>query len=192
MVCARHQKWTRGAEWARLILPRRAPKQMNLMAIGGSIGTTTAYLDSIAAAVAAAPVASSSSSSSSSPLPSSPTATVTFAPDHGVLRAPLVLCHSFEELDQLGATGRLHGAVVVFQVPFTTYGVTTQFRKSAASRASPYGAVGVLVRSVTPFSLDSPHTGTMTQPQTLGDGTMSFRSASLTLPLHVSTSHIGL
>jgi len=37
--------------------------------------------------------------------------------------------------------------------PFTTYGETVMYRVIGADRASQYGAIGVLVRSVTPYSL---------------------------------------
>lgn len=35
--------------------------------------------------------------------------------------------------------------------------ITVDFRVNGASRASEYGAVGVLIRSVTPFSIESPY-----------------------------------
>ena len=41
------------------------------------------------------------------------------------------------------------------------YGQTVEYRGRGASRAAKYGAVGVLVRSVTAHSLRTPHTGAM-------------------------------
>jgi carboxypeptidase Q len=34
-----------------------------------------------------------------------------------------------------------------------------KFRSSGAIRVANYGGIGMLIRSVTPFSIDSPHTG---------------------------------
>lgn len=50
---------------------------------------------------------------------------------------------------------------MVFNQKFVSYGVTVQYRDYAASKAATFGAVAVLVRSVTPFSLYTPHTGWM-------------------------------
>lgn len=48
---------------------------------------------------------------------------------------------------------------MVFNPPWVSYGVTVAYRGSGASEASKYGAVAALVRSITPYSLDTPHTG---------------------------------
>jgi carboxypeptidase Q len=77
----------------------------------------------------------------------------------GGLTAEAVVVRNFEELDALGE--RVRGKVVVYNVPFTTYGETVAYRGAGASRASKYGAVAVLVRSVTPVSLQTPHTGSL-------------------------------
>lgn len=71
--------------------------------------------------------------------------------------AEAVVVRSFDELETLGE--RVRGKIVVYNVPFTTYGATVRYRSSGASRAARYGAVGALVRSVTPVSLQTPHTG---------------------------------
>jgi carboxypeptidase Q len=73
------------------------------------------------------------------------------------IRAPAVVVHSFDELDQVDVDGK----IVVYDVPFTTYGETVQYRGRGASEASHRGAVAALVRSVTPTSLSTPHTGMM-------------------------------
>ncbi|MET0646619.1 MAG: M28 family metallopeptidase [Pyrinomonadaceae bacterium] len=79
-------------------------------------------------------------------------------PPEGVT-AEAVVVRNFEELEALGE--RVRGKVVVYNVPFTNYGQTVAYRGSGASRASKYGAVAALVRSVTPVSLQTPHTGAM-------------------------------
>jgi carboxypeptidase Q len=75
------------------------------------------------------------------------------------ITAPVLVVGSFEELDERAAEAR--GKIVVYDVPFTTYGQTVRYRGSGASRAARHGAVAALVRSVTPHSLNTPHTGGM-------------------------------
>jgi carboxypeptidase Q len=65
----------------------------------------------------------------------------------------------FEELDALAE--RVRGKIVVYNSPFTSYGSTVRYRGSGASRAARYGAIAALVRSITPVSLQTPHTGAM-------------------------------
>ena len=75
------------------------------------------------------------------------------------ITAEAVVVRSFDELDALGE--RVRGKIVVYNVPFTNYGATVQYRGAGASRAAKHGAVAALVRSVTPVSLQTPHTGAM-------------------------------
>lgn len=82
----------------------------------------------------------------------------TATPGQGIT-AECVVVGSFDELDRLGE--RVRGRIVVYDVPFTTYRETVQYRSAGASRAARHGAVAVLVRSVTPVSLQSPHTGAL-------------------------------
>jgi carboxypeptidase Q len=83
------------------------------------------------------------------------------------IEADLLVVHSFEELD--AARDRVKGRIVLFNVPFTTYGDTVRFRAAGPSRAAALGAVAVLVRSVGPAGLRTPHTGALSytegQPQ---------------------------
>jgi carboxypeptidase Q len=83
------------------------------------------------------------------------------------IEADLLVFHSFEELD--AARDRVKGKIVLFNVPFTTYGDTVRFRAAGPSRAAVLGAVAVLVRSVGPAGLRTPHTGALSyaegQPQ---------------------------
>lgn len=75
------------------------------------------------------------------------------------ITAEAVVVRNFAELDQLGEGAR--GKIVVYNAPFTTYGATVAYRGQGASRAARYGAVAALVRSITPVSLNTPHTGGM-------------------------------
>jgi carboxypeptidase Q len=73
--------------------------------------------------------------------------------------ADIVVVRTFAELDALGE--KVRGKIVVYNAPFTNYGATVQYRGQGASRAARYGAVAALVRSITPVSLQTPHTGAM-------------------------------
>ncbi len=73
--------------------------------------------------------------------------------------ADVVVVSNYDELERLGEAVR--GKIVCYNVPYTDYGATVQYRGSGASRAAKHGAVAVLVRSVGPVSLDTPHTGAL-------------------------------
>ena len=77
----------------------------------------------------------------------------------GGITAAAIVVRSFDELDRLGE--QIRGKIVVYNVPFTDYGATVQYRHFGASRAARHGAVAAIVRSVTPVSLQTPHTGGM-------------------------------
>lgn len=79
-------------------------------------------------------------------------------PPEGI-EAEIVVVGSFDELTALGEAVR--GKIVVYDVPWAGYGDTVKYRFAGATAASKQGAVGVLVRSITSESLDSPHTGAM-------------------------------
>jgi carboxypeptidase Q len=76
----------------------------------------------------------------------------------GGLVAEVVAVRSFDELERLGRAG-VEGKIVLFDPPWVNYGTTGTYRTRGASRAAALGAVGSLVRSITPRSLDTPHTG---------------------------------
>lgn len=75
------------------------------------------------------------------------------------VEAEILVVRSFQELDTAG--DRVRGRIVVFNVPFTTYGETVQYRSSGPSRAGALGAVAMLIRSVGPQGLRTPHTGAL-------------------------------
>lgn len=79
-------------------------------------------------------------------------------PPEGI-RAEVMVVTSFEDLEARAQDAR--GKIVLFDVPFTTYGETVQYRGRGAVAAARAGAVASLIRSVTPFSMNTPHTGGM-------------------------------
>ena len=71
----------------------------------------------------------------------------------------VLIVRNFDELDTAGSA--VKGRIVLFNVPFTNYGETVQYRSNGPSRAAALGAVAVLVRSVGPPGLRLPHTGAL-------------------------------
>jgi carboxypeptidase Q len=83
------------------------------------------------------------------------------------ITAPVLLIYSFEELDQ--RKEEVKGKIVFYNYPFNNkfiktfnaYSDAVKYRGQGASRAAAYGAVGVLVRSMTHAADNNPHTGGM-------------------------------
>ena len=73
------------------------------------------------------------------------------------LEGDVVIVRSFDDLDRLGRQAA--GKVVLFNEPFTDYGQTRPYRSDGPSRAGKLGAIAVLIRSVGPAGLRTPHTG---------------------------------
>lgn len=79
-------------------------------------------------------------------------------PAEGITAEALVV-RSFEELE--ARRDEVPGKIVVYNVPFTTYGETVRYRTNGAVEAARHGAVASLIRSVATYSLQTPHTGMM-------------------------------
>lgn len=75
------------------------------------------------------------------------------------ITAPVLVVSSFDDLRARAAEAK--GKIVLFDVPFTSYGETVRYRASGASEAARAGAVAALVRSVGPFGMQTPHTGSL-------------------------------
>lgn len=75
----------------------------------------------------------------------------------GGIRAEVLVVSSYEELE--ARADEAGGRIVLFDVPFTTYGQTVRYRTDGAVAAARVGAVASLIRSVTPYSQQTPHTG---------------------------------
>ncbi len=75
------------------------------------------------------------------------------------IEAEVMVVTSFDDLHKRAKEAK--GKIVLFNVPFTEYGKTVQYRVNGAVEAARCGAVASLVRSITPASLYTPHTGVM-------------------------------
>jgi carboxypeptidase Q len=75
------------------------------------------------------------------------------------IESDVLVVRTYDELDAKSALAK--GRIVLFNVPFTNYGETVQFRANGPSRAAALGAVAALVRSVGPPGLRLPHTGAL-------------------------------
>jgi carboxypeptidase Q len=77
------------------------------------------------------------------------------------IKGQLVVIKSWEELEKEGSANHLTGKIILYDfINFTSYGELSLFRYLGALRAEKYGAIGVLVRTLTPnTSLSGPHTG---------------------------------
>lgn len=80
-------------------------------------------------------------------------------PPEGIT-ADVIVVNSFDEFDEIDKT-KIFGKIVLFNAKFTSYSETVQYRTDSAVRAAKKGAVAVLIRSITPFSLYTPHTGAL-------------------------------
>ncbi|MGD8278930.1 MAG: M28 family metallopeptidase [Gemmatimonadota bacterium] len=77
----------------------------------------------------------------------------------GGIEAEVLVVNDYADLEQHATDAR--GKIVLFDVPFTNYGETVQYRTNGASAAAKAGAVASLIRSVASYSMKTPHTGAM-------------------------------
>jgi len=85
-------------------------------------------------------------------------------PEGGITASVLVVT-SFDDLADKADQAR--GKIVLFDVPFTNYGATVQYRSRGAIEAAKVGAVAALIRSVASNSMQNPHTGAMRYDSTV-------------------------
>jgi carboxypeptidase Q len=95
-------------------------------------------------------------------------------PERG-LTAGVLVVRDFGELRRRAAEAK--GRIVLFNTPFTEYHETVQVRVKGATEAARAGAVASLIRSIAPFSLQTPHTGNMRYE----DGVPPIPHAAITL-----------
>ncbi|XP_055841660.1 carboxypeptidase Q-like [Episyrphus balteatus] len=82
----------------------------------------------------------------------------------GGIIGEVVAVRTFDELRKL-PDSEVKGKIVVFAPTWQGYGATASYRGSGATEASKKGAIAALIRSATPFSIGSPHTGSQTYAQ---------------------------
>ena len=75
------------------------------------------------------------------------------------ITSEVIVVNNFDELKL--KEKEIKGNIVLFNVPFTTYGETVSYRFHGASKAASFGAKASLVRSIGPWSMNTPHTGVM-------------------------------
>ena len=91
------------------------------------------------------------------------------------IRGDVFVVSSFDNLE--ANADKAKGKIVLFNVPFTSYRETVQYRRSGAIAASNAGALASLIRSVGPYSMNTPHTGNMSYE----DGVRKIPHAAITL-----------
>ncbi|XP_041363258.1 carboxypeptidase Q-like [Gigantopelta aegis] len=75
----------------------------------------------------------------------------------GGVTGEVIVVKSFKELHARASEAK--GKIVVYNEDFVDYGTTVAYRENGAVEAAKVGAVASLIRSVTDFSIYSPHTG---------------------------------
>jgi len=81
------------------------------------------------------------------------------------INAPLILINNYEELEK--QKDNIKGKIVFYNYPFNptyintfkAYSESGAYRRSGPSRAAKYGAVGVVIRSMSESTDNNPHTG---------------------------------
>jgi carboxypeptidase Q len=81
------------------------------------------------------------------------------------ITAEVLVVKSFTNLTERASEAA--GKIVLFNVPYTIYGQTVAIRSRGAIEAAKVGALASLIRSVTPFSMQTPHTGAMSYTNTV-------------------------
>ncbi len=91
------------------------------------------------------------------------------------LEAEVLVVKDFKDLEARGPQAK--GKIVLFNVPYTTYGETVPYRSGGATAAARHGAVAALVRSVGPMAHRTPHTGGMNY----GEGVARIPAAAISV-----------
>lgn len=95
-------------------------------------------------------------------------------PNDGLI-ADAIVIKTFEELEDRAA--EVNGKIVIFNQEWKGYSDTVEYRAFGAARAAVFGAVGTLIRSLTPFSMYTVHTG----GQLYDEGVVKIPTACITV-----------
>ncbi len=90
------------------------------------------------------------------------------------LTGQVLVVRDFDELTERADEAR--GKIVLYNPPWEGYGRTVTYRRSGAVEAAKVGAIASLIASVTPYSMQTPHTGNMAYE----DGTPRIPHAAVT------------
>ncbi|KAJ2950646.1 hypothetical protein O0L34_g8902 [Tuta absoluta] len=86
-------------------------------------------------------------------------------PPEGIT-AEVVVVSNFDSL-MSKSNEEIEGKIVLYDPKFSTYSETVVYRSSGAVKAAEKGAIASLVRSIAPFSINSPHTGSQTYDENI-------------------------
>lgn len=103
----------------------------------------------------------------------------------GLVKAPVVVLSDLDQLESVNVSGK----IVLFAQEWQGYQPTVRYRKSAV-RVQRMGAVGLLVKSVTPFSLSTLHTGSAYTNSTIPAACITLEQAELLKRLYNRGKHI--
>ncbi len=91
------------------------------------------------------------------------------------ITAELVVVNDWDDLE--AHSEEVENKILLYNAPFETYGQTVGYRYFGAVNAAKHGAVASLIRSIGPWSMNTPHTGVMTYE----DGVKKIPHAALTM-----------
>jgi len=92
------------------------------------------------------------------------------------ITAEVIVVKDFVEL--ANRSSEVAGKIVVYNAPYVSYSETGVYRRIGAQEAAKYGALASITRSISPFSLDTPHTGNM-EPASIPAAAISIEDAEL-------------
>lgn len=95
-------------------------------------------------------------------------------PDEGIT-AEVIVVQSFDELES--RSSEIEGKIILYNIEFTTYGETVQYRIRGANEAAKHGAIASIIASVASYSVQTPHTGVMRYEE----GTRKIPHAAITV-----------
>lgn len=112
-------------------------------------------------------------------------------PEEGIT-AEVIIVKDFSSFDKY-TDNEVKGKIVLFVPEFTTYEKTVIYMIKGPKKAAKKGAVACLVRSITPFSINSPHTGAFDYNNvTIPAAAITLEDADLLTRIHTKDKKIVL